>query len=377
MQLENILLLGNEMTLRNKRSSKNMPLAENKISSEIKSLMRKIPTLINKKIILLLAIFAICVFPVGCGSKENSAKDKTAVSQTEDSGTGNDKSNDDLTDTETAADTDNNSGADQSTDNWSEETDNSQQDTTYKEKGDTEETMIYVALGDSLTHGYGLADKQKDRFSAVIADKLRADGYMCSEFNYGVDGLTSDGLLEMLNEGQCSMTGRADLITIDIGANDVLHTVSMLAAYAMYDMAAPEDEYESIQAELDNSLDQYRSNFETLIDNIKRENPNARIICTTIYNPYKNLHMTIQVPDGEVSLSEYTDTVVTRLNNVMREVAADKGIEVADSYTAFELTNKTVLNAKNDDTGTNMDIHPNKDGYALMAEAFYQVIKSK
>ena len=377
MQLKNILPLGNEMTLRNKRPSKNTSLAENKISSEIKPLMRKIPTLINRKKILLLAIFAICVFPVGCGSKESSARDKTAVSQTEDNGTGNDKSNDDLTDTETAADTDNNSGADQSPDNWSEEADNSQQDTTDKEKGDTEETMIYVALGDSLTHGYGLADKQKDRFSAVIAEKLRTDGYICSEFNYGVDGLTSDGLLEMLNAGQCSMTGRADLITIDIGANDVLHTVSMLAAYAMYDMAAPEDEYESIQTELDNSLDQYRSNFETLIDNIKRENPDARIICTTIYNPYKNLDMTIQVPDGEVSLSEYTDTVVTRLNNVMKEVAADKGIEVADSYTAFELTNKTVLNAQNDATGTNMDIHPNKDGYALMAEAFYQVIKSK
>lgn len=377
MQLENILPLGNEMTLRNKRPSKNTSLAEKKISSEIKNLMRNSQTLINKKMILLLAIFAICVFPVGCGSKENSTKDKTAVSQTEDNGTGNNKNNDDLADTETAADTDNNFGAEQSTGNWSEEADNSQQDTTDKEKGDTEKTMIYVALGDSLTHGYGLADKQKDRFSAVIAHKLRADGYMCSEFNYGVDGLTSDGLLEMLNAGQCSMTGRADLITIDIGANDVLHTVSMLAAYAMYDMAAPEDEYESIQTELDNSLDQYRSNFETLIDNIKRENPDARIICTTIYNPYKNLDMTIQVPDGEVSLSEYTDTVVTRLNNVMKEVAADKGIEVADSYTAFELTNKTVLNAKNDATGTNMDIHPNKDGYALMAEAFYQVIKSK
>lgn len=329
------------------------------------------------KIILLLAAFAICVFPVGCGSKESIDRDKTAVSQIEDSGTGNDKSNGDLRDNENAADTDNNSGAEQSTGNWSEEADNSQQDTTDKEKGDTEETMIYVALGDSLTHGYGLADKQNDRFSAVIAHKLRADGYKCSEFNYGVDGLTSDGLLEMLNAGQCSMTSRADLITIDIGANDVLHTASMLAAYAMYNMAAPEDEYESIQTELDNSLDQYRSNFETLIDNIKRENPDARIICTTIYNPYKNLDMTIQVPDGEVSLSEYTDTVVTRLNNVMKEVAADKGIGVADSYTAFELTNKTVLNAKNDATGTNMDIHPNKDVYALMAEAFYQVIKSK
>lgn len=329
------------------------------------------------KIIFFLAVFAICVFPVGCGSKESIDRDKTAVSQTEDSETGNDKSNGDLRDNENAADTDNNSGAEQSTGNWLEEADNSQQDTTDKEKGDTEETMIYVALGDSLTHGYGLADKQKDRFSAVIAEKLRADGYICSEFNYGVDGLTSDGLLEMLNAGQCSMTGRADLITIDIGANDVLHTASMLAAYAMYDMAAPEDEYESIQTELDNSLDQYRSNFETLIDNIKRKNPDARIICATIYNPYKNLDMTIQAPDGEVSLSEYTDTVVTRLNNVMKEVAADKGIEVADSYTAFELTNKTVLNAKNDATGTNMDIHPNKDGYALMAEAFYQVIKSK
>ena len=153
------------------------------------------------KIILLLAAFAICVFPVGCGSKESIDRDKTAVSQIEDSGTGNDKSNGDLRDNETAADTDNNSGAEQSTGNWSEEADNSQQDTTDKEKGDTEETMIYVALGDSLTHGYGLEDKQKDRFSAVIAHKLRTDGYKCSEFNYGVDGLTSDGLLEMLMRG--------------------------------------------------------------------------------------------------------------------------------------------------------------------------------
>ena len=111
------------------------------------------------KIILLLAAFAICVFPVGCGSKESIDRDKTAVSQIEDSETGNDKSNGDLRDNENAADTDNNSGAEQSTGNWSEEADNSQQDTTDKEKGDTEETMIYVALGDSLTHGYGLADK--------------------------------------------------------------------------------------------------------------------------------------------------------------------------------------------------------------------------
>ena len=81
MQLKNILPLGNEMTLRNKRPSKNTPLAENKISSEIKPLMRKIPTLINRKKILLLAIFAICVFPVGCGSKESTDRDKTAVSR--------------------------------------------------------------------------------------------------------------------------------------------------------------------------------------------------------------------------------------------------------------------------------------------------------
>lgn len=244
------------------------------------------------------------------------------------------------------------------------------------ETNENGENMIYVALGDSLTHGYGLTDKQKDRFSAVIADRLREAGIRCSEFNYGVDGLTSSGLLEMLNSGQCSMTGRAGLITIDIGANDVLHVLSALAGYAMYGITVSEQEYEQVQTELAGSLEEFRGNFGALIDKIKDINLEAEIVCTTIYNPYRDINMTIQTANDQVELSEYTDTVVTELNSVIKEVAADKGIELADSYGAFELTNKKVLNAKNDDTGVNMDIHPNKDGYALMAEAFYQVIKN-
>ena len=56
-----------------------------------------------------------------------------------------------------------------------------------KESGD------YLIFGDSITTGYGLADKTM-RFATLVSNKLGI-----AERNYGVDGATSADLLTKIN----------------------------------------------------------------------------------------------------------------------------------------------------------------------------------
>ena len=77
-----------------------------------------------------------------------------------------------------------------------------------KESGD------YLIFGDSITTGYGLADKTM-RFATLVSNKLGI-----AERNYGVDGATSADLLTKINgseEIKRNIAG-AEFISVSIGA---------------------------------------------------------------------------------------------------------------------------------------------------------------
>ena len=81
-----------------------------------------------------------------------------------------------------------------------------------KESGD------YLIFGDSITTGYGLADKTM-RFATLVSNKLGI-----AERNYGVDGATSADLLTKINgseETKRNIAG-AEFISVSIGGNDLL-----------------------------------------------------------------------------------------------------------------------------------------------------------
>ena len=77
-----------------------------------------------------------------------------------------------------------------------------------------------LALGDSLTAGYGLA--QADSFPAKLTKLLQAAGVQAEVVNAGVSGDTSSGALQRLD---WLMDRPFDLAIVELGANDALRAV--------------------------------------------------------------------------------------------------------------------------------------------------------
>lgn len=155
--------------------------------------------------------------------------------------------------------------------------------------------MIYVALGDSLTKGFGLNDAEHDRFSAVAAKKMNDSGVRCNEVNYGVNGLESGELLGMIENGDTGMLELADVISVDIGANDILHSTDDLIYTNLAGNTMSADDYDVLCSGIDSNLDKCRENTENIIDAIRDINDHARIIIFTIYNPYRNVDLELMV----------------------------------------------------------------------------------
>ncbi|MHA1189713.1 MAG: arylesterase, partial [Alphaproteobacteria bacterium] len=82
------------------------------------------------------------------------------------------------------------------------------------------EPFSVVALGDSLTAGYGLQPGQS--FPEQLQARLQAEGYNVVVTNAGVSGDTSSGGLARLD---WSVPADADGVIVALGANDALRGV--------------------------------------------------------------------------------------------------------------------------------------------------------
>ena len=83
-----------------------------------------------------------------------------------------------------------------------------------------ERTLKLVALGDSLTAGYGLP--QAAAFPTVLEAALKARGRAVAIANAGVSGDTSAGGLDRLD---WSVPDGTDGVIVELGANDMLRGV--------------------------------------------------------------------------------------------------------------------------------------------------------
>ena len=86
---------------------------------------------------------------------------------------------------------------------------------------DGQQEVILVALGDSLTAGYGLAPA--DGFTPKLETYLRARGLALRVVNGGVSGDTSSGGLARFD---WVVPDEADAIIIELGANDALRGIN-------------------------------------------------------------------------------------------------------------------------------------------------------
>lgn len=90
--------------------------------------------------------------------------------------------------------------------------------------GEAETTPVYsgtiIAVGDSLTAGYGVTEDQA--YPALLEKKLRENGYDWQVINAGISGETSSGVLSRIN---WIIAQHPDIVILETGANDGLRGI--------------------------------------------------------------------------------------------------------------------------------------------------------
>lgn len=130
----------------------------------------------------------------------------------------------------------------------------------------------YVLLGDSIAQGYGIYNRDRACYGRIVADSIGA-----TYANYGVDGLRSWDLIEMLKEDDVKKDVRkATIISLSIGGNDYLQQNLPRIAYEVL-----QDNYK-IPDDIERDFIGY---FAEIISMIRKLNPGAVLLVQTLYNP--------------------------------------------------------------------------------------------
>src|SRR5205085_6267428 len=110
-------------------------------------------------------------------------------------------------------------------------------------KRDPSNVITIVALGDSLTGGFGLSRKQA--WPALVGEKMRAAGYEFEVVNAGSSGDTTSGGLRRL-PAILRAHRKIDIFVLELGINDAFRGVP---------------------------IEQIRSNLQAIIDQVRARQP--------------------------------------------------------------------------------------------------------
>jgi len=241
----------------------------------------------------------------------------------------------------------------------------------------------YLSLGDSLAFGY-----QPDLVAAGDLNAADYQGY-AEDFagmrphltlvNYGCPGETTGTMLA----GHCpwpgtlhdsyggapsqaaaavaflrSHPGQVDLISIDIGSNDLLALVSRCST-------AP-DPTSCIAAGVPATLATLASNYGALLTQLRALAPSAEIVLFNFYNP-----LALKLPGS--------DALVAVASGVVDQLASTFHATVADAFTAINHdagspAEETFLCARTWECTTFANIHPTDLGYKALAIALLHAL---
>ena len=239
-----------------------------------------------------------------------------------------------------------------------------------------------LVLGDSISTGYGLGNPDADSYGAVLSEAFGLTGSAYA--NLAVDGATSGDLAASLKKAPASSpVFTHDIIIISIGGNDILGAFFAMAkqALGLPSNASNLDLQNAItanptaaisvgmavfsnQTKFNEAAAAFPDNLSAIISAVKAANPKAGLYIQTIYNPFSGM------PEMEAFVS-IADNIIIQMNKAISNGAANGGYTVVDIYSAFK--NKSLFYTNI----AKFDIHPNKDGHALIAEKLKDIINYK
>jgi lysophospholipase L1-like esterase len=238
--------------------------------------------------------------------------------------------------------------------------------------------LLYLALGDSLSEGIGATDERRTAWVPLVATAL-GDGYEL--LNLGVAGHDSEELIEEgpLDAAVAEITGRANdgdpsndvaAITLEIGGNDLLDLYFDLVLPGVCP-SIPEALQRPVCVDaLRAALDNYGPNLDTAIERLQAAAPGVPVFLMTLYNPFSGNGGIID-EIGVLALEGMEGTPFpTALNDIIRErAAAHEGVVLVEWYELFFGKQRELI--------SNDLIHPNDQGYALMADAVLAAMRAQ
>ena len=255
------------------------------------------------------------------------------------------------------------------------------------------EKLCYVALGDSVSSGYGL-EEETQMFTQQVA---RENGFTL--ISLAQNGETSRTLLERLEDPEAMQTvAQADVITMTVGGNDLMQALYAYLAdqyHASNPDASPTgDEMQKalMGGDMDmitfalgeiqgfsasdqerEALTQFTANLTQVVARIQGDNPEVCLVMANQYNPYSYLlqEFTKYPPLAEAAqeVEDVLECGVSALNAAISSVGEQMGYAVADVYTVFQDAGENPCNAEvSAFAKVNLDFHPNAYGHSLIAQ---------
>ena len=239
-----------------------------------------------------------------------------------------------------------------------------------------------LALGDSLTTGYGLKNYTYggdpylcDSYINRIAAAYGLEGGK-TYINRAVNGDRTGDLARLLPSLENEVKS-AEMIILTIGGNDLLGILPeiayMLSGQEVSDFSqaaavfatATAEQYDALKndpafvARMKTVLEDVGTNLQTIAAFFKEKAPDARVIFLKQYNPMHSVQ-------GFEAFGEFGGGFLTSINQAVEQVATAFGYETVDvpaviDPRAEELTNIRLY-----------DIHPNAEGHHEIAKAVAQ-----
>jgi acyl-CoA thioesterase I len=187
-------------------------------------------------------------------------------------------------------------------------------------KRDPSKMITIVALGDSLTAGYGLSRQQA--WPALVAEKMRAAGYEFEMVNAGSSGDTTAGGLRRL-PAILRAHPKIDILVVELGINDAFRGVD---------------------------LSQIRDNLQAIIDQTRARHPNVAIVVAGMQLPGYSSQDYVSA-FGSMFASVAKKNRATSIPFFLEGVAGDPALNQSDR------------------------VHPNAAGQRVLAENVWRVLE--
>jgi lysophospholipase L1-like esterase len=197
----------------------------------------------------------------------------------------------------------------------------------------------YLALGDSITTGYGVGSRN---FALLYYSYLRTFNPKLCYKNWGMDGLTTEGLANLLltNGNLINLITQAEVITITIGSNDLLRVAVSISR--------------GIRSDIFTTLTFMGKNLNLIGSQIRYLNPRAFVKVGTIYNP---------LPAGPYSqYAGPAQALITQANKTIVHWAKQYRFNIVPIDKAFQGRERLV-------SGPDY-LHPNLLGHQIIAAEF-------